>query len=100
MQKCICGFKTWNKHRFKRHQRKCEVYLDGQSKTRPAERQEVKEELVEAQTSQTTNEVQDEGIEFEEMTVNELRELAKAEGMTGIYSKSKAELIEALREGE
>ena len=58
-----------------------------QSETRPPERQEVKEEPEEAK---------DEGIELEEMTVNELRELAKAENHTGIYGKSKAELVELL----
>ncbi len=42
---------------------------------------------------------EDEGIDFEEMTYNELKELAKVEGVT-IGRKSKAELIEALKEGE
>ena len=61
--------------------------LERESETRPPERQEAKEEPEEAK---------DEGIELEEMTVNELRELAKAEKYTGIYGKSKAELVELL----
>ncbi len=40
---------------------------------------------------------EEEGIEFEDMTILELRDLARAEGITGIYSKSKAELIDALK---
>ena len=60
--------------------------LERQSEAWPSQGQEIEEE----------QEVQDEGIELEEMTVNELRELAKAENHTGIYSKSKAELVELL----
>ena len=94
MKKCVCGFKTWKKSRFIKHQRNCEVYSDGRKTVSGDKiRQAVEAEQVEEVK-------QDEGIQFEEMTVNELRELAKAEGMTGIYGKSKAELIEALREGE
>ncbi len=37
------------------------------------------------------------GPEFEEMTVRELRELAKAENVAGVYGKNKAELISVLR---
>jgi len=79
-----------------------ECRKNGQSETRPSERQEVKEKLVEAQVSEEPIETevetaQDEGIDYEDMNVIELRELAKAEGMTGIYGKNKAELIEALK---
>lgn len=41
----------------------------------------------------------DEGVELEEMTYNELKSLAKVEGVT-VGHKSKAELITALKEGE
>ena len=42
---------------------------------------------------------EDEGIDFEEMTYNELKSLAKAEGVT-VGHKNKADLIIALKEGE
>ena len=61
--------------------------LERQSEARPPERQEVEAE---------PEEVKDEGVNLEEMTINELRELAKAGNHTGIYSKNKAELVELL----
>ena len=93
MEKCKCGYRAFNRRRMRKHQRMCEVLKYGQSETRPAERQQAKEELVEAQASQEP--VKEEGLE--EMTVNELRDLAKAKGLTGIYGKNKQELIETLR---
>ena len=59
------------------------------------EGQEVEAEQAEAKTE----EVNDEGIDFEEMTYNELKSLAKAEGVT-VGHKNKADLIIALKEGE
>ena len=50
----------------------------------------------EVEAEQAPAKAKDEGIELEEMTYNELKELAKAEGVT-IRHKSKADLIEALR---
>lgn len=41
--------------------------------------------------------IEDDGPELEEMTVNELRELARAENVPGLWSMSKAELVNALR---
>ena len=57
--------------------------------------QEVEAEQAEAKTE----EVNDEGIDFEEMTYNELKSLAKAKGVT-VGHKNKADLIIALKEGE
>ena len=62
---------------------------EGQGENGPPEGQEVEAE-------QAPPKAKDEGIELEEMTYNELKELAKAEGVT-IRHKSKADLIEALR---
>jgi len=77
--KCDCGYRTFNKRRLKRHKRRCEY---GQSKTRPAEGQKVEKELDETPSSQKT--------------IAQLREEAKAKGITGIYTKNKQELLEAL----
>ena len=103
MKKCKCGFKTWSSRRYRKHKKECEVLKSGQSETWPAEGQEVKEELVKTQVSEEPveaeiEEIADKGIDFEEMTVNELRDLARAEGLP-IYG-SKAALIERLKEGE
>ena len=102
IRKCNkCGFRTGHRRKFKKHVRECN---NGQSETRPPEGQEAKEELVEAQVSEEpveaeVEEIADEGIDYEEMTVLELRELAREEKVDSIYSKNKAELIEALKEG-
>ena len=95
MKKCKCGFKTWNKRRYKKHLRKCDY---GEAVERDAERQEIEAE--QAPETEAEEIMLDEGIDYDDMNIIELRELAKAEGMTGIYGKSKAELIEALKEGE
>ena len=103
IRKCNkCGFRTGHRRKFKKHVRECN---NGQSETRPPEGQEAKEELVEAQVSEEpveaeVEEITDEGIDYEEMTVLELRELAREEKVDSIYSKNKAELIKTLKAGE
>jgi len=67
----------------------------GQGEDRPPERQKVEEK--QAPEAAAEEIMLDEGIDYDDMNVIELRELAKAEGMTGIYGKNKAELIEALK---
>jgi len=82
--KCDCGYRTFNRRRLKRHQRNCEVFnSERQSETRPAEGQKVEKELDETPSSQKT--------------IAQLREEAKAKGIIGIYTKNKAELIDALK---
>ena len=103
MKKCkYCGKKMFSTRRLKKHMKECQ---HGQSKAGASKGQEVKEELAEAQVSEEPveaeiEEIADEGIGYEEMTVLELRRLARVEGVTGIYSKNKAELIKTLKEGE
>ena len=83
--KCKCGYRTFSKRRLKRHQRNCEVFKDErQSKARPSEGQEIEKELDETPSS--------------EKTIAELREEAKAKGMTGIYSLNKQALVDRLKE--
>ena len=41
--------------------------------------------------------IEDDGPELEEMTINELRDLARKEGVEGIWSKNKDALIVALK---
>ena len=93
MEKCKCGYRAFNRRRMRKHQRMCEVLKYGQTKQGDTEGQTVKEELAKA----IQEPIEDEGLEFEEMTVNELRDLAKAEGLAGIYRKNKQEIIETLR---
>jgi len=71
------------------------VVKSGQAEQRHTERQEVEAE--QAPEAEAEEIMLDEGIDYDDMNVIELRELAKAEGMTGIYGKNKAELIEALK---
>lgn len=69
------------------------VVKSGETKQRHTERSEI-----EAQQEETLEEeVLDEGIDWQGMKIVELRELAKAEGVTGIYNKSKEKLIKTLR---
>ncbi len=67
-----------------------------ETKQRDTTRPEVEAEQKEAETEKVT----DEGVDFGEMTVLELRDLARAEGVS-IYKEgkmlNKAELIEVLR---
>ena len=66
------------------------------------ERDEGRQEVEEEQAPEAAAEeiMLDEGIDYDDMNVIELRELAKAEGITGRYGKRRSELIEALKEGE
>ena len=98
MKKCSCGFRTWNKKRFAKHIRGCGERDGRETVEEYTERPEVKEEPAEEVIEEIVEEIEDEGIDFEEMTVNELRDLARAEGLP-IYG-SKAALIERLKEGE
>ncbi len=100
MMKCKkCGFKTWNKRRYKKHT--CEeVTVVGQAVERDTSRQEIKAEQIEVKENFNPYEEESLDVDYDDMTIQELRNLAKEEGLTGIYGKSKAELIEALKEGE
>ena len=103
MRKCShCGFITRTRRKLRQHMRECEY---GQSKAGPAKGRETEEKLVEAQVSEEpveaeVEEIADEGIDYDDMNVIELRRLARVEGVTGIYSKNKAELIKTLKAGE
>ena len=103
VRKCKhCGFLTRTRRKLRQHMVVCK---HGQSETRPPEGRETEEELVEAQVSEEpveaeVEEIADEGIDYNDMNVIELRRLARVEGITGIYGKNKAELIEALKVGE
>ena len=103
MRKCkYCGKKMFSTRRLKKHMKECQ---HGQSKAGASKGQEVKEELAEAQVSEEPveaeiEEITDEGIDYNDMNVIELRRLARVEGITGIYGKNKAELIKTLKAGE
>jgi len=65
----------------------------GKTKQGNSERSEIEAQQEEALEEKAL----DEGIDWHDMKIVELRKLAKAEGVTGIYSKNKEELIETLR---
>ncbi len=54
--------------------------------------EQVKEKFVKAEQTKE--------IDYEKKNIHELRELARAEKIQGIFGKSKSELIDALKEGE
>lgn len=116
MKKCNCGFRTWNKRRYLKHVKECDGIakaIEGNTEGQEIERKQAKEIKAEKVIDTTPEllpfeeveeEFEDEEIEeefdYESMTIHELRKLAREADIDGIYSKNKAELIEALKEGE
>lgn len=57
----------------------------------------VKQVVEKVESIEPPDVLEDDGPELEEMTINELRELARAENMPGLWSMNKAQLVDALR---